>query len=242
MLSMLLLSAALAQDVGAYREVLVRHVDARGRVDYAALNASDALEPYLESLACAREPAGASDRMAFWINAYNALAMDLAADHYPLASLRELDGGNVWETRPFAVAGRSVTLNHIEHHILRPMGDPRIHAELNCASASCPPLSREPFSGANLDQQLNAAARRWLDSGGGARIDEAAGIVELSPIFEWYGDDFLVGRQRDIPGVEGAEEAALNFVAANLPEHAAWIRAGGYTVEYEQYDWRLNRQ
>ncbi len=235
----LTVAAAAAMDHSAYQETLTAHVDARGNVDYAAIKAGGTLDAYLIALQTAVEPPGGAEKMAFWISAYNALTIDLIADNYPLGSIRELDGGDPWESRRFTVAGQLVTLNHIEHMILRPMGDPRIHAAVNCASRGCPPLSRVAFTGARLDEQLNAVSAAWVSSNG-ASIDPAAGMVSLSKIFEWYGEDFLPQSNLDIPGIDGPQEAAINFVIRYAPQHAAYLRTGSYMVGYSSYDWGVN--
>ena len=97
MLAFLLVSLAFALDNTAYQQALTRYVDARGRVDYAGLKAAGALDGYVAALATAAEPAGKADKMAFWINAYNALTLDLVADSYPLACIKDLHGGNPWD-------------------------------------------------------------------------------------------------------------------------------------------------
>jgi hypothetical protein len=236
---MWIIPAAMAMDHSALQGVLTANVSGRGNVDYAAIQASGALDGYLDALSRAAEPTDRAERMAFWINAYNALTIDMIADNYPLASIRDLDGGDPWGTRRFTVAGRSVTLNAIEHDILRPLGDARIHAAVNCASRGCPPLSGSVFTGAGLDGQLDAAAARWMQSNG---IRVESGAVHLSKIFDWYGDDFLADSDFDIPGVSGREEAAINFAVRYLPQQASQLRAGGYTVDYSEYSWSLNKQ
>lgn len=242
MLLSLMVAAALAADHGALQAALDAHVSSRGTVDYAGLKASGALDGYLDGLASAAEPSSRGEQMAFWINAYNALTLDLIADNYPLSSIRDLDGGDPWSARTFTVAGRTVTLNDIEHNILRPMGDARIHAAVNCASQGCPPLSPRAFTGSGLDAQLDDAARRWVQ-GNGVRIDPGKNTVSLNKIFDWYGDDFTAAyASEDIPGIDGKAEAALNFAARYLPERADYLRQGGYTVEYSPYSWELNAQ
>lgn len=236
---MLMISTAMATDHSALQSVLSEHVNSRGNVDYAAVKTAGALDGYLDAISQAAEPSGSAEKMAFWINAYNALTIDLIADNYPLASIRDLDGGDPWGVQKFTVAGRQVTLNAIEHEILRPMGDARIHAAVNCASRGCPPLMRSVFTSSGLDSQLDAASTNWMTING---VKVESGTVKLSKIFDWYGDDFLPGSDFDIPGVEGKEEAALNFAARYLPAQAETIRAGGYTVEYAAYSWSLNKQ
>lgn len=241
LLPALLLSSAFAVDTGPYQAVLDAHVRG-GKVDYAGVKADGALDAWTAGLANATEPSGKADKMAFWINAYNALTVELIADEWPLSSIMDLDGGKVWDTRTFSVAGRQVTLNHIEHKILRPLGDPRIHAAVNCASIGCPPLQSTAFSGSALESQLAAASRGWAQTNG-ARIDKAQGIVQLNQIFDWYGGDFAGTAGPDIPGVNGKQEDAINFLADHSDaDTAAWLRAGGYTVSWSAYDWRVNKQ
>ena len=236
----LLSTAALAAPSPApYQAVLDQHLR-QGRVDYAAIQRTGALDGTLDGLAKATEPTAPAEKMAFWINAYNALTIDLIADEWPVSSIRDLDGGKVWDSRSFTVAGRAVTLNDIEHRILRPMGDPRIHAAVNCASVGCPPLPAGAFTAANLDAELTAASRRWVASNG-ASIDQAGGVVRLSRIFDWYGDDFVPRADRAIPGLDPKQAAAIDFLADHAePAVATWLAGGGYRVEWQPYDWAVN--
>ncbi len=239
----LLVSTAFAID--PTHAALQRVLDARlsgGRVDYAGLKAAPAeLDAYLKEVATADPNAmSADDRKAFWINAYNALTLDLVADSYPIKSIMDLDGGKVWDTRKFAVAGKQMSLNDIEQRTLRPLGDARIHAALNCASIGCPPLAAKVFLGTGLSGQLDAASKKWV---AGTKLEGATASV--SQIFDWYGDDFVAkyGASRfDIPGLDGKAEAAANFIAVYAPDKAAALKAGGYTVTYAAYDWGLNKR
>lgn len=237
----LLVTLAFAQDPGPWQAVLDRYVTAEGRVDYAGIKAANAVDPYLQSLAAAAEPTNPGEKIAFWLNAYNALTVDLVADHYPLSSIRDLDGGKVWDTRSFVVAGRPVTLNEIEQNILRPMGDPRVHAALNCASLGCPPLQKQAYAASTLDRQLVAAATQWMATNG-ISVDMAGRKVKLNRIFEWYAGDFRGMNYKDIPGVDNKLDGALDFAARYLPaDQAAWLRKGGYSVSFSEYDWGLNK-
>lgn len=132
-----------------FGEVLKAHVSPAG-VTYQALAADRAgLDTYVKSLESVDiSGSAAPEAMAFWINAYNALTLTLIVDNYPLASIRDLNDGNPWDVHSWTVAGQTVTLNNIEHNILRPMGDARIHAAVNCASKGCPPLAGTPFTAA----------------------------------------------------------------------------------------------
>lgn len=238
---MLLVAAAFAMD--PTHATFQRALDGRvsnGRVDYAALKKDPrALDAYLAELAAADlSRMSAAEKKAFLVNAYNAITLDVVADAWPIRSIKDLDGGKVWSTRRFRVAGADRTLDEIEHVLLRPLGDARIHAAINCASVGCPPLSPKAYAVATLDAQLDAAARSLAAS---ATI--AGGTLTVSTIHDWFGDDFVptYGRSRwDIPGLDGKEEAAANFVAAYAPDKAAALRAGGYRVAYAPWDWSVN--
>jgi hypothetical protein len=234
----LLLALVHAASADAYQTALDTYT-AGGKVDYAAIHAAHAFDPVVQSLASARVPADPKAAMSFWIDAYNAITIDLVADEWPLDSIRSLDGGKVWDTRKFVVAGKPVTLNDIENGILRPLGDPRVHAALNCASKGCPPLASQTYAGATLDTQLDAQSAAWMRTTGLA-IDRAHGRVAISPIFDWYGDDFAKLPGPDVPGVDGEAEAAIRFALLHDPNDAAYLRAGGYAVAWADYDWGVN--
>jgi hypothetical protein len=212
---------------------------AEGKVDYAAIYAAHAFDPIVQAFAEAKVPAERKAAMAFWINAYNALTIDLVADEWPLASIHGLDGGKVWDTRKFVVAGRSVTLNEIESGILRPFGDPRVHAALNCASRSCPPLAAKVFVGSTLDAQLDVQSSVWMHTTG-MTIDRERGTVALSMVFDWYGEDFAKVPGPDVPGIDGEAEAAIRFAILHDPGDAQYLREGRYTVRWTPYDWGVN--
>lgn len=229
---------------GAWSALLAAHLRA-GRVDYAALKKDPApLDAYLTSLesVTAKELRGWSreQRMAFWINAYNAYTVRRVVEGYPTKSIKDLGGllRSVWDQRFIPLReldpkgkGRKLSLNDIEHEILRKrFRDPRVHAALNCASASCPPLREEAFVAARLDEQLDDQMRRWLADPTRNRFDAEHRLAELSKIFQWYGEDF--GRN---------EGERLAFLVRFAPPGAAdWLAGPGVVVRYLDYDWSLN--
>ena len=173
-------------------------------------------------------------QIAFWVNAYNILAIDLVAAHYPVASIRDIGSllRPVWKRPAGTVGGRNVTLDEIEHGIVRPFGDPRTHAVVVCASTSCPALPREPLTAARLDAQLDAAVRAWLaDRDKGMRIDRAAQTVHLSKIFDWFEEDFAKAGGVVAFAIRYAPEADRDWLRA----HAATAR-----IDYFDYDWAVN--
>lgn len=234
-------SPAVAGD--AYRDLLARHVRpgridgvALNVVDYAGLRADPLYATAVGDLAKADPDAlpAQSDRFAFWINAYNLLAIRTVAEHWPLAGIR--DAGSflwpVWKRPAGVVGGRTMSLDEIEHGILRPrFADPRVHFAVVCASVSCPDLRGEPYEGPRLAEQLDDAARTFLaNPAKGLRVDPKARTLAVSSIFRWFGDDFAPG---------GGVVAFLRAKAA--PEVAASL--AGFTdadLSWIDYDWSVN--
>ncbi|HXG57289.1 MAG TPA: DUF547 domain-containing protein [Vicinamibacterales bacterium] len=237
----------------AYGAVLRAHVTPP-RVDYARLKSNraslDRSVADFDAVGTHGERAwNREQRMAFWINAYNAFTLRAIVDHYPIRSgvltrhprnsIRQIDG--VWTTLTWRAAGRSVTLDDIEHRILRPeFKDARIHFAVNCASVSCPPLALEPYRARTLDAQLDAAGRTYLASGEGVQV--TGGVLGVSSIFKWYGDDFIAqhagGRAE---GGSAKARAILDVIVKYGPADAAALaRAPGTRVRYLDYNWALN--
>lgn len=259
----LLLTAALVAAPGwtaasepgetGYADVLARHVDADGFVDYAGLAAGRrALDAHVTSLSrvAPEELAGRgeADRIAFWINAYNALTLRAVIDHYPIRprllaslvyprnSIRQIPG--VWDELRFDVAGEARTLEEIEHEVLRrEFREPRIHFALVCASVGCPPLRAEPYRGEALEAQLDDQVRRFLADPRKYRLDRRRAVVELSPIFDWFVDDFATD-----DGLVG-DAAVLAFLTHHAPAaDRAVLRATAPRIRHLDYDWSLNER
>ena len=247
-------TTASAPSFGAYRALL--DVAVRGAsVDYARLardrSIVDAATRSFDAADTHPEPTWSrTERFAFWINAYNAFTIAAIVDHYPIRrrwfslapgnSIRQIDG--VWTRLTWRAAGRAVTLDHIEHEILRPaFNDPRVHFAINCASRSCPPIRSEPYAADRLESQLDDSARRYLASPFGLQIDGSR--LKVSSIFKWYGEDFVArfaGTGADRTRAD-RDRAVLGFVAAyGPPAAAALARSGEARVEVLSYDWSLN--
>ncbi|MCP4809386.1 MAG: DUF547 domain-containing protein [Proteobacteria bacterium] len=238
---LLLASAASAGDHADWNAIVSANVQGR-KVSYSTIDTA-ALDAYLAKLAAASAPTEKNAQLAFWMNAYNALTVDLILDNPGIASIQDLDEGDPWNARSFTVAGQSVTLNHIENEILRPLGDPRIHAGVNCASKGCPPLFNEAFEATTVDEQLNRATANWIATNA-YKTSKSMDEIHVSKIFEWYGDDFAAygAARKDLPGVDGQLEQALNFIAAyggesDVTEVGANPNA---TYAYLEYSWKLN--
>ncbi|MEB3229412.1 MAG: DUF547 domain-containing protein [Leptolyngbyaceae bacterium] len=236
-------------DLDLYAEVLSTYVDEAGWVDYQGLQANrTGLDQFNASLN-AVSPETYADwdeaaQIAFLVNAYNSLTLQSIIDEELLkSSIRDIPG--VWRVRRHAILGDTLTLDAIEHDILRKdFNEPRIHAALVCAARSCPPLRPEPYTGESLDQQLDDQVGTWLASDVGLVIDPDNGTVSVSAIFDWFGDDWTTTYSPE-SGFTGSEvqKAVLNFISGYLdPEAAAYLQQGDYQLTYLDYDWSLNQQ
>ena len=211
----LFVSCSYAEDAG-WDSLLKKYVSTESRVDYRRWKADGVgtLDGYLQQIASA-----ASDK-AELINAYNALTIRWVLQNYPIES--------IWRTpHPFTEArhtlnGEKISLDAIEAR-LRKMGDPRIHAALVCAARSCPPLRREAYVAARLDQQLDDNARAWLANGTWNQFHPDRHMAVVSTIFKWYRADFEAGG--------GSVEKFLERYGP----------PGVYrTIQYKPYHWGLN--
>jgi len=221
-----------------WTELLGRFV-ARGQVDYAGLarDGRPALEAYLAGLsgACAadHERWTPAERIAFWINAYNAFTVKLILDHYPVASIRKIGWlpGAAFRRKFIPMQwlkGATLSLDGIEHDTLRSeFREPRIHFALVCAARSCPPLRGEAYRGADLERQLEEQGRAFLRDPARNRVDVQRRTLYLSSIFSWFRGDF-----------ESAAGSLQAFVAAYLEQADRGV--SGYAVEFLDYDWALN--
>ena len=227
-------------DHSAFGQFLSDYVEASGdgvnRVRYAEVSPEDRqrLDGYIQALA-ARDPAQLSrnEAFAYWVNLYNALTLQLILDHYPVKSIREIKPNafafGPWKMELITVAGVSLTLDDIEHGLLRAhWRDPRIHYAVNCASISCPNLLIRPFGGREVDSMLDLAARAYVNHPRGAKVMPNGKLI-LSSIYKWYAEDF-----------GGDEQAVIDHLLKYAePALAAEIRAAQSIDGYE-YDWSLN--
>ena len=226
-------ATAPAFNAAALDTVLARHLR-DGQVDYGAL-ARDraALDRFLASTERARpDDWPRAEQIAFWVNAYNARVLEGVIEHPGIGSVLEVGRIAGVPTLAFfrskrLTAGRRLSLNDIEHGILRTrFADPHLHFVLNCASASCPVLPARALTGAALENELEDATRRFLSDSTRNRIDPARQL-DLSMIFKWYGEDF----QKSVGSVQA-------FIERNWPGHERF--APDLPTRYLPYDWTLN--
>ena len=234
-------------DHAPWTALLQRYVhagaDGLNRVDYAGWRASArdraALSAYIAALeAVAVSRLSRAEQFATWANLYNAVTVKEILDHYPVRSIRDIRSrgvgfdpqalvfGGPWKTKLVTVEGRRMSLDDIEHGVMRPtFADPRVHYSVNCASVGCPNLQREAFEGARLESQLDAGARAFVNSPRGVAVTPRG--LRLSSIYDWFAEDF---------GDEAALRAHLARYAS--PDLASRLR-NDRIVGYD-YDWTLN--
>ena len=222
-------AAGEAED--AFAGLLRDNVSAAGAVNYPGIKADPRLAEYLDYLALADPDAFATDqqRLAFWINAYNALAIKGILDGLSPDGL--LARVIFFRTTDYTLAGREINLYDLERDIIIPFNEPRIHFAINCASASCPILGAAPYVADQLEPQLEAATRAFINDPGKNRFDLAANTASISKIFDWFRADF-----------ERAAGSVQKYLASYVadPEAALHLARDGFEVRYLDYDWSLN--
>lgn len=207
------------------------------RVKYSAVTQADkqALNAYLNQLSHQIvTKLNRKEQMAFWINAYNALTVKTVLDAYPVSSIRKIKLGGIFSSGPWSkklitVEGAKLSLNDIEHRILRPIWkDPRVHYAVNCASIGCPNLQRQAFTASNVDSLLNNGARDYINSTRGVRV--SGNDITASSIYKWFKEDF---------GNNDADIIAhwLQYARPALKS----ALAGKISIDRYQYNWSLNK-
>ncbi|MGD8368758.1 MAG: DUF547 domain-containing protein [Desulfobacterales bacterium] len=208
------------------------------RVRYAGVTPEDRqlLETYLAELQAVRVTSlTRAEQKAYWINLYNSLTIKVILDHYPVESITDIDispglfSNGPWKAKLVQVEGEKISLDDIEHRILRPIWkDNRIHYAVNCASIGCPNLQSEPFTAENTERLLEKGAREYIRHPRGARFVDDRRLV-ASSIYDWFQVDF-----------GGSEAGVLRHLSRYAEPSSAdrLIRFQG-KIDYE-YDWRLN--
>lgn len=236
---------AVTFDHGRWERILKANVTEDGWINYVAIRdkwASE-LKAYLREIGQARvdQLTPVAERVAFWINAYNAVCVQKLIDsglpdEVPNASLF---GKNIFKERTYRVGGKVRSLDDMEHGILRKQfKDNRVHAALVCGASSCPRLRPEPYTGAKLARQLDEECRRWVQTGRNKQgrrknyLDREKGIYYVSKIFDWFEEDF-----------EDSTEGVLRFLRRYASEaDRDHMKKNRVKVRYQSYDWRLNSQ
>jgi Protein of unknown function, DUF547 len=216
---------------------LRRGADGISRVDYGAVTAADRQElaGYVATLAAVPvSRLNRDEQMAYWINLYNALTIQVVLEHYPVKSIRDVDispglfSRGPWGKKLVAVEGEPLSLDDIEHRILRPIWrDPRLHYVVNCASLGCPDLPPRPLAANDLDHALDMAAIAFVNHPRGARIE--GGELLVSSIYVWFEDDF-----------GGDDAGVIRHLMAYADPHLAMRLQRVEEIGGDSYDWRLN--
>lgn len=225
-------------DHSSWNAMLQKYVDHDGLVDYQNWKRDDvaALDTYLKELSRADLDAGASReaQLAYWINAYNAVTVRGILREYPTSSIRnhtaKLWGYNIWKQLFLKVDGKQFSLDSIEHKVLRPMGEPRIHFAIVCASIGCPRLLNEAYVAATLDEQLTRNATDFFSRKQNFQVN--GNRVAVSSILDWFGEDF-----------GNSTSAVQKRIAKYVPKrHQPLLESGRGRISYLDYDWNLNDQ
>lgn len=215
----------------------VEGADGIARIAYGRVAAADraALDGYVAALAAVpvRRLARA-EQFAYWVNLYNALTVQLVLRHYPVRSIRDIDispglfARGPWERKLATIEGQPVSLNDIEHRILRPIWrDPRVHYALNCASLGCPDIGRAALPADGTDAWLDGAARAYVNHPRG--VSAGPDGLTVSSIYEWFRADF-----------GGSERAVIEHVRRYAAPALARRLAGVPAIARTAYDWSLN--
>ncbi len=224
----------------AWDALLKRYVSDRGLVDYRTWKQNDvpALEKFLDDAGCVDAATLENDdeRLAYWINVYNAVTIRGILHFYPTKSIKDhvsrLVGFNIWQDYAFNAAGKDLSLDDIEHGILRRMREPRIHFAIVCAAMGCPRLRTEAYEGARVREQLQDQAIAFFADPSKLRLEMKSRVVHLSPILDWFAVDFGPN-----------DSARLRFVAQFVDEKSrSALEKGGFTIRYLDYDWSLNER
>lgn len=244
-----------------YAEVLKIYADDKGMVNYKELKANrEQLDKFVTAIGDldpkVYDEWTEKEKIVFLSNAYNVLILKVIIDNYPIKSsfftsifhprnsIRQIPG--VWDRKKFTVMGQKMTLDHIEHEILRKdFNEPRIHMAIVCASMSCAGLASEPYIGEKLDDMFDNNTRLFLEHPEKFRIDYDKKIVYLSQYFKWFGKDWIKTYGTDEKFIEHSEteRAALNFISNYLDEKdRAFLTQERYDIKYLKYDWSLNEQ
>lgn len=212
--------------------LLKKHVSDAGLVDYQGFQSdSTTLKAYL-TLVSNHHPNDQkwtkNEQLAYWINAYNAFTIQLVADHYPVASIKDIKPGipfvnTVWDIKFIKIENRTYDLNNIEHGIIRPQfNEPRIHFAVNCASFSCPKLRNEAYTADKLEEQLTEAARDFINDE--TKNTLSADSAQISSLFKWFKGDFT----QHLSLVDFINQYSRTPITENT------------ILTYQTYDWSIN--
>ena len=207
----------------SWNSLLKKHVTISGNVNYKDFKSNRTeLAKYITRLGenTPNDTWNKQDKLAYWINAYNAMTIDLILRNYPIKSIKDIK--DPWDQRLWKLSDKWYNLNEIEHQILRKMNEPRIHFAIVCASFSCPKLQNEAYIASNLEEQLTNATKEFLIDSKRNEISENS--IKLSKIFQWFAKDFKQ---------DGGLTDFLN-------KYSAITISAKAKKSFKNYDWALN--
>ncbi|PNQ75465.1 DUF547 domain-containing protein [Hanstruepera neustonica] len=214
---------AQSMDHNLWTSFLQKHVSITGQVDYKNILADDTeLKAYIQQLNnnTPNKNWSKNETLAYWINAYNALTIDLILRNYPVKSIKDIK--DPWDQKYYSFNGQMLSLNQIEHDILRKMDEPRIHFAIVCASESCPKLLNEAYVTNKLEEQLTNATKTFVNDNSKNII--RSNQLELSKIFKWFTKDFK------------QQGSLIDF----LNQYSAVPISDDAKISYLEYNWDLN--
>jgi hypothetical protein len=246
-------------DHSVYDTLLRKRVE-NGLVDYKGIKQNpEHLEKYLNQLKNVDPDSfqtwSKDAKKAFWINAYNAITLKGIVEQYPIEyggflerlrfpknSIRQIN--DFWNTVFVPIMGKALTLDDIEHKILRKRyDDPRIHFVLVCASLGCPILESNAFTAETLDTRLDSATHRFIRNTNQVRVDKDENVLYLSSILDWYKEDFRYSEKVDLESYNNKTKGIVEFVMKYISEsNADYIKENQPEIKYLDYDWSLNEQ
>jgi hypothetical protein len=234
--------STLTVDHSSWNFIVQRYVDARhpskiNRFKYSSVSQKDrqALKDYILKMQAIKvSDLSRDEQKAYWINLYNGVTVDVILDHYPVKSIREIDispglfSSGPWDAKLLKIEGQEISLNDIEHRILRPIWqDNRIHYAVNCASLGCPNLQPEAFTAQNLNRLLDKAARDFINHPRG--VSFTRNRLKVSSIYFWFREDFGNSEQ-------GLVQHLKKYLSKQNLEKLETVQK----KMRHQYDWNLN--
>jgi len=206
-----------------WNTILKSNVNSSGKVNYSGMKSNlTQIESYIKHLESFTSLSDLSrnEKLAYWINLYNAATVRLIVQNYPLKSITNINGGKPWDKKVVTIGSKQYTLNQIENDIIRPrFKEPRIHFAVNCAAKSCPKLMNAAFLPNKLNYQLSKQAKAFIN---GNKNELTANKIVISKIFEWYAEDF---GSSVIDFINTYSDTKIDPTA---------------TIEYKEYNWDLN--
>jgi hypothetical protein len=212
----------LGVDHSIWNSLLKKNVSSTGKVNYKGFKADKVkLEQYI-TLLKSKAPTddwSKNEKLAYWINVYNAFTVKLIVDNYPLKSITNLD--KPWDKKFIPIQGKTYSLGEVENNILRKMGESRIHFAINCASVSCPKLLNEAFTADKLSSQLRSVTKIFFSDKTKNQLND--GNLKISKLFEWYAADFSKGN-----------------VITYINKYSGQTVSTSSKISYLEYNWNLN--